>query len=88
MATELAQPAGTADPATADDLAAFAKTSHGDLLLSRWGSDGPQRLGAVMARIDRFEATLSDADYDNWRDFFHSRISAQERAAILGEIAA
>ncbi len=55
-------------------------------MLSRWGSDGPQRLGAVMARVDRFEAGLSDADYGNWQDFFHNRISPQERAAILGEL--
>ncbi len=87
MARELAQPAGTADPATAEDLAAFAKTLPGDLLLSRSGSDGPQRLGAVMARIDRFEVGLSDADFNNWQDFFHSRLTPQERAAILGEIA-
>ncbi len=87
MATELAQAAGKTFPATTEDLAAFGKTSHGNILTSRWGTDGPQRLGAVMARIDRFEATFSDADYDSWTDFFHSRISAQERAAILGEIA-
>ncbi len=86
MARELAQPAGTADAATAEDLAAFAKTSHGDILSSRWGADGAQRLGAIMARVERFEASLSDADYGNWQDFFHSRLSPQERAAIPNEI--
>ncbi len=86
MARELAQPVGETFPATTEDIAAFAKTTPGALLLSRWGSDGPQRLGAVMARVDRFEAGLSDADYDNWQDFFHNRISPQERAAILGEL--
>ena len=86
MARELAQPTGKTFPASTEDIAAFAKTTPGALLLSRWGTDGPQRLGAVMARVDRFEAGLSDVDYEIWQDFFHNRISPQERAAILGEL--
>jgi hypothetical protein len=87
IARELAQPVVAADPATTEDIAAFAKTTPGNILLSRWGTDGAQKLGTLMARVDRFEASLSDADYTNSQDFFHNRISAQERAAILGEIA-
>ncbi len=85
---EMAQPAGPADPATTEDLAAFAQTSHGDLLLSRWGADGAQRLGGLMARVERFEASLSDTDFANWQDFFHQRLTALERFAILNGLVA
>ena len=68
-------------------MPALAMTDHGNILTSRWGADSAQQLGVVMSRVERFEASLSPTDFDNWLDFFHNRISAQERAAILGEIA-
>ena len=87
IALELAQPAPTANPAPTEDLTLFTMTDHGNILTSRWGADSAQQLGVVMSRVERFEASLSPTDFDNWLDFFHNRISAQERAAILGEIA-
>ena len=64
----------------------FENTPHGALCMQRWGSDAPRRLAVALAREERFEASLSDADLQQYKYFWHNSLSPEQRAAILDKL--
>lgn len=89
MVAELGSPYMKRTPnATTDWVERFGRTSHGRLLVNRWGDDAPRRLALLLARTDRFESGLSDADYRQWEHFWFHGLNAEQRASIIDKLTA
>ena len=72
-------------PLTDEQVASFAKTDAGAILIPRWGSDAKRRLGVWIARVGRF---CRDNSHPNYRaqleDFIDERLrSGAERAGLI-----
>ena len=48
----------------------------------------PRRLALLLARTDRFESGLSDADYRQWEHFWFHGLNAEQRASIIDKLTA
>ncbi len=72
-------------PLTDEQVASFAKTDAGAILIPRWGSDAKRRLGVWIARVGRFCRDNSHPNYRaNFEDFVDERLrSGAERAGLI-----
>jgi hypothetical protein len=60
----------------------FARTAHGKILTERWGVQTPRRLAIGNAKIERFEAGLTDEEFSEWRRFWNG-LSPTEKADLV-----
>jgi len=89
MIAELGNPYVPRQPeADQASVVAFRDTAAGKLLAVRWGGDLPRRLGVALARVERFEAGLDDAAFNQWTHFWRRGLSADQRAQVLDRLTA
>ncbi len=74
--------------ADADDLATFAASGTGQILVREWGESAGRNLATALFRWDRMIENLSDRDVAAVDDFYLRRLGAGERAAVLRRLAA
>ncbi len=83
---ELRQPAPAASPASASDMATFAKSSVGRELVAEWGAAAPAQVGRIWARAKRFRAALDDDDdFESFRQWY-DHLPAETVKAILRQL--
>jgi hypothetical protein len=84
----VAQPPTFSTPATAEEVAGFAKKGGGaEAAVAQWGREAATKIGRICARFDRAVATIPQADR---ADFFHwfQAITPRERFCLIWPLAA
>ncbi len=52
-----------------------------------WGADAARKLAVALHKWDRLTFHLNDDEFTELDDFFHVRLRAHERAAVLRRLA-
>ena len=74
--------------ADSNDLATFAESGAGRILVGEWGDEAGRKLAVALYRWDRMIADLTETEEAEIDDFYLKRLRPQERAAVLRRLAA
>ena len=71
----------------AAELADFAKTVVGKIVVPAWGSDAAGKVGKAMARWSRLAANLSESEAGEFEFFYTNALDASQKAAVVRALA-